>query len=168
MRVDISQLFGHRGKSIPIDLSIDINDTEGYPDVVGFLEPVKIKGTLTNIDDIIVLDAEGDTLLNVSCSRCLAPVNVKLNFKLYEMFSKTGNIDEDIEAVTEDSIDLYPYVRNEVFENIPMKIVCKDDCKGLCPSCGKNLNEGNCDCDTSYINPKFDSLRALFNVDEEV
>ena len=168
MRVDISQLFGQRGKSIPLDLSIDINDTEGYPDVVGFQEPVIIKGNLTNIDDIIVLDAKAKTVINVSCSRCLAPVNVKLDFELHEMFSKTGNIDEEIAAVTEDSIDLYPYVRNEVFENIPMKVVCSDDCKGLCSSCGKNLNEGDCNCDTSYINPKFNSLRALFNVDEEV
>ncbi len=168
MRVDISQLFGQKGKSIPLDLCIDINDTEGYPDIVGFKEPVKIKGNLTNIDDVIVLDADAETTVDIACSRCLTPVSVKLNFKLYEMFNKTGSIDEEIEAITEDSIDLYPYVRNEIFENLPMKVICSEDCKGLCPVCGTNLNEGECSCDTTYINPKFDSLRALFNVDEEV
>lgn len=49
-----------------------------------------------------------------------------------------------------------------------MKVVCREDCKGLCPVCGKDLNKGDCDCDTTYRDPRFESLRALFNDDEEV
>ena len=49
-----------------------------------------------------------------------------------------------------------------------MKTLCRDDCKGLCPVCGKDLNTGACGCDPTEIDPRFESLRALVNVEEEV
>ena len=49
-----------------------------------------------------------------------------------------------------------------------MKVLCREDCKGLCPVCGKDLNDGDCGCDRTERDPRFESLRALFNDDEEV
>ena len=168
MIIDVSNLFGNKEKSIPLDLSIDISDTESYPDIVEFLEPVKVKGTLTKFEDIITLNASGESFISICCDRCLIPVNVKLNFNINDMFSKTGNIDKDIEAVKDNVIDLYQCVKNAIFESIPMKVLCFEGCKGLCSQCGKNFNEGKCNCSTTYINPKLSSLRVLFNIDEEV
>ena len=59
-------------------------------------------------------------------------------------------------------------VRRGILTGLPMKILCRDDCKGLCPICGRDLNEGGCECRTDYIDPRFESLRSLFKLDEEV
>ena len=86
-----------------------------------------------------------------------------------ENFKATGDIsEEDFIGFSGDEIDITEIVMDAVHIATPMKVVCDDDCKGLCPSCGKNLNEGDCGCDNTYINPKFASLRSLFKDDEEV
>ena len=102
------------------------------------------------------------------CDRCLAPVRKELCFEIKERFAHTGSENEETETFSGDQIDLADFVKRGIMEVLPMKVVCREDCKGLCPVCGKDLNKGDCDCDTTYRDPRFESLRALFNDDEEV
>lgn len=168
MRIPISQILGRNGTSQNFTVSEQIEDTTGYPGVVVFLEPVKIEGILTNVDDNIVLDAIGETEAELPCSRCLAPVKVKVNFKLNEEFIHTGVLNEEAETFSGDQLDLSEVVKRNILSTLPMKVVCREDCKGLCPVCGKDLNEGDCGCNRTSFDPRFESLRALFKVDEEV
>ncbi len=168
MIIPISQILGRNGTSQNFTVSEQIENTAGYPGVVVFLEPVKIEGILTNVDENIVLDAKGETEAELPCSRCLAPVRIKVNFKLNEKFSHAGVLNEEAETFSGDQIDLAEVVKRSILSALPMKVVCREDCKGLCPVCGKDLNEGDCGCDTTSIDPRFESLRALFKVDEEV
>ena len=57
---------------------------------------------------------------------------------------------------------------NEILENWPAKILCKDDCKGLCPVCGKNRNDGDCGCDTFVPDPRMAAIKDVFNACKEV
>ena len=66
------------------------------------------------------------------------------------------------------NLDVDQLVGNELTLNLPMAVLCSDDCKGLCPVCGQNLNIKDCGCDTTYIDPRFESLRSLLKFDEEV
>ena len=79
-----------------------------------------------------------------------------------------ASYDEEIETFSGDSIDLTSSVIRNILAVLPMKVVCRDDCKGLCPVCGQNLNIKDCGCDTTYIDPRFESLRSLLKFDEEV
>lgn len=153
---------------MPVALTEQINDTSDYPDVVEFLQPVKIEGTLKNENETFVFEAKGKTEVILSCDRCLAPVRKELCFEIKERFAHTGRGSEETETFSGDQIDLTDFVKRSIIGVLPMKILCREDCKGLCPICGKDLNEGACECDTTYIDPRFESLRALFNVDEEV
>lgn len=151
-----------------LDISEKFESIEGYPDVLKFLEPVNVKGTLMNAENVIILDAKAITELIMPCDRCLAPVKVKLDFRLNEKFTNAGNLEQETEVFFDDLINIDEVLKREIILNIPMKVLCREDCKGICPKCGKNLNDSTCDCKESYINPKFKDLRALFNLDEEV
>lgn len=164
----MASLFGKNGLSMPISLTEQINDASDYPGVVEFVKPVKVEGTLKNEDEIFVLHVTGEAEVTMGCDRCLSPIPTKISFEIKERFTHTGNGNEETETFSGDQIDLQDFVKGSIIEALPMKILCQEDCKGLCPICGKDLNQGECQCDTSYIDPRFESLRALFNENEEV
>ena len=168
MRLTISQILRNPSESMEVSFSEKIE--MAYPDVVCFSEPVTIKGLLTNTKKGILFEAEGATEAEFLCSRCLTTVKEPIQFQINEMFYQAGKVENDKEAETfsDEQIDFTDIIQRSILENLPMKVVCKEDCKGLCPKCGKNLNEGNCDCDHTEFDPRLESLRTLFNVDEEV
>ncbi len=102
------------------------------------------------------------------CSRCLTPVKHELNIPLHEVFIQrlTEGSDEDeednVHHITEDSIDLMPYVEENVLLAIPFVPLCDEDCKGLCPVCGVNRNEQPCDCSQEKIDPRLAGLADFF------
>lgn len=168
MEIPVSQLLGRNGASQGISFAEDWKEITGYPDVVVFLEPVKIEGILTNEGGILLLDAEGHTMVELSCSRCLSPVSVKIDFKLKEKFTNAGIFNEEAETFSGDYINLTDVIRRTMIAAMPIKVLCKEDCRGLCSKCGQDLNQKECGCDTTYFDPRFEGLRALFKVDEEV
>lgn len=166
----ISQIIGKTGETMEVSFSENVENTMAYPDVVCFSEPVVIKGVLTNTKKGILFEADGNTEVIYLCSRCLEKVKVPVLFHINEMFYPSGSVENEKEAETfcDDEIDLTDVIQRSILENLPMKVVCKEECKGLCPKCGKNLNEGDCDCSDTQFDPRLESLRTLFNVDEEV
>jgi len=168
MMIEMGYLFNRKGSTLPVELVETIDDVKDYPDVVEFVEPVRIEGTLKNEDDVFVLDAVGKTTALMECSSCLAPVRKELSFEIKERFAHTGRDDEETETFTGDQIDLADFVKRGIIGELPMRVECREDCKGLCPICGKDLNDGDCGCDRTIRDPRFESLRALFNDDEEV
>ena len=168
MMIEMGYLFNRKGATLPVELVEKIDDVKDYPDVVEFVEPVRIEGTLKNEDDVFVLDAVGKTTVLMECSSCLAPVRKELSFEIKERFAHTGRDDEETETFTGDQIDLADFVKRGIIGELPMRVECREDCKGLCPICGKDLNDGDCGCDRTIRDPRFESLRALFNDDEEV
>ena len=168
MMIEMGYLFNRKGSTLPVELVETIDDVKDYPDVVEFVEPVRIEGTLKNEDDVFVLDAKGVATALMECSSCLAPVRKELSFEIKERFAHTGRDDEETETFTGDQIDLADYVKRGIIGELPMRVECREDCKGLCPICGKDLNDGDCGCDRTIRDPRFESLRALFNDDEEV
>ncbi|MBR3993391.1 MAG: DUF177 domain-containing protein [Anaerotignum sp.] len=168
MMIEMGYLFNRKGSTLPVELVETIDDVKDYPDVVEFVEPVRIEGTLKNEDDVFVLDAVAKTTALMECSSCLAPVRKELSFEIKERFAHTGRDDEETETFTGDQIDLADFVKRGIIGELPMRVECREDCKGLCPICGKDLNDGDCGCDRTIRDPRFESLRALFNDDEEV
>ena len=168
MMIEMGYLFNRKGSTLPVELVETIDDVKDYPDVVEFVEPVRIEGTLKNEDDVFVLDAVAKTTALMECSSCLAPVRKELCFEIKERFAHTGRDDEETETFTGDQIDLADFVKRGIIGELPMRVECREDCKGLCPICGKDLNDGDCGCDRTIRDPRFESLRALFNDDEEV
>ena len=166
--IDISGILGKKGEQISFSVSENIENVDDYPMITAFIGPVNIKGTATNTDGAVNIQAEGEVKVTMPCDRCVKDVNVDLSFPLEETYVAFGNATAEDESYTGNSVCLDGAVKKSILSSLPMKVLCKEDCKGLCPQCGKDLNTGECGCKTDYIDPRFESLRSLFNIDKEV
>ncbi len=112
------------------------------------------------------------TELELGCSRCLEPFRLKVDAPFDIRFLPASDMssepereieDEDLETsyYRDDQIDLNELLREQFYLALPMKPLCQQGCKGLCPHCGTNLNAGTCDCSTGWEDPRLAGLRAL-------
>ena len=132
----------------PIALSnLDLKDA-GTANVAGNI-------TLTKLDDFILADITGKADVSQPCSRCLKEVilTIPLNFarefkeEIPGQARNDNNIEEEAYSIIDGQIDLASPITDEIIASLPVKILCQDTCKGLCPTCGHNLNDNPCKCD---------------------
>jgi uncharacterized protein len=107
------------------------------------------------------------------CDRCLRDVDYTFDLSFEnEVVSPdyTGEVsgDESTEVMEGYHLNVDELVNNEILLNWPMKILCKEDCKGICKVCGKNLNDGDCGCDDFVPDPRMAAIRNIFNANKEV
>lgn len=166
MKVDISNLTV--GNSLPISFSTDFLSPSNYNFSVDNIS-VNVFGDMVKQGDIFVLRAECTSVLYYDCGTCLTPVSCNISFSVDETFT-SSEIDgeKDQWQFIGKIIDIKEAIYMNLIMNIPMKLVCVDDCKGLCFKCGKNLNEGDCSCDRVPKDPRFEVLYSLFNDEEEI
>jgi uncharacterized protein len=108
----------------------------------------------------ILVQAMLETSVISECVRCLTSTVVPVAVELEELFSYPPS-PEAIYSVDDTGIlDLAPLLREEVILALPMGILCRLDCAGLCPECGQNWNEGPCDCDRSDLDPRLAVLQS--------
>jgi uncharacterized protein len=112
--------------------------------------------------------------LTTKCDLCLEEVPTLVNGNFDVVVRKggvRGSYDDEAGDETQDLVTLSPsqyefsfdqYIIENLIMNLPMQIVCKEDCKGLCPQCGINRNQSSCDC-TETADPRLDTLRKLKN-----
>ena len=113
---------------------------------------------LAGIDVNAVIEAE--------CARCLKPVSLEISGKLMYLYCS-----QDPQTINDDEfmpvdvdyfgrvLDIMPQIEESIYTLIPTKILCREDCKGLCPNCGADLNEGECSCKNEDIDPRLEALR---------
>ncbi|NUQ80161.1 MAG: DUF177 domain-containing protein [Bacteroidetes bacterium] len=131
---------------------------------------------LTGFQAGVILDKAHDTFLftlqvngsvELSCDRCLEQVNLAVNETTSVVYRPDGDetLDPDVKPLSRDQniIDLTPDVVDTIRLAIPMKVVCSETCKGLCPSCGVNLNQTACGCSNDTIDPRWENLLKLKN-----
>jgi uncharacterized protein len=94
------------------------------------------------------------------CRRCLGPVSGQLDASFRELFEEAPTEGESYPLVHE-QVDLEPLVREVVLLELPQAPLCREDCRGLCPRCGADLNEGPCECPPDDIDPRWAALDAL-------
>lgn len=142
---------------------------EGYSD--NREVKTSVVGQIANIGGKFKFTGKIHAILTLICDLCLTPFEFELETDIEEIFSKVADDENDYWLFSDKAIDLEPAVLSNIMLSMPMKSVCSDECKGLCSKCGHNLNDGECGCDRTYINPKFEKLKALFEEsenDEEV
>ena len=109
-----------------------------------------------------MVDGTASGLLRLNCSRCLEPFNFSFEAPLAEFYTTAvEGADEEAIYFTGDYLDLTPEVLKSLLLELPMKPLCSEKCKGLCSTCGRNLNEGDCECTGTDIDPRFNVLRDL-------
>ena len=126
---------------------------------------VRGKLLLTRADQRILVTGTLKAALLAECARCLDYFHLPLQIRLEELFAlNPAHATDPMYVVAPDgTIDLTRPMREQIFLAQPIKPICRPDCRGLCSNCGKNLNEGPCDCDDETIDPRLAALRALLS-----
>lgn len=130
--------------------------------------------TFTNIG-VDKAKVEGSVKLKFEtrCDRCLTEVPTTLDLKFDRIVTSPDvtsedEEDDDLNFMEGYQLNVETFVNNEILVNWPMKILCKEDCKGVCPKCGQNLNMGECGCDTFVPDPRMAVIKDIFDANKEV
>ena len=130
-------------------------------------DPITLVATASS-EQKVLLSGKLSLKMSIPCDRCLENVEVPISFE----FSRTISFhpDEGGEEELDDwlvadgyEVDVDALLYPEILSNFPLKILCKDSCKGLCIKCGMNLNHGSCDCDTFVPDPRMAAFQDIFN-----
>lgn len=170
MKIDLSSVIKVVGAQIELDTSVGFCDAEFLGESYRFKEPLSVKGRIYNNGQALALEAEVRGKMNTECARCLDEIEVDVDFSIDELLSQRSEADEDSENIIlfdGYEIELDDIVADNFLMNISGRYLCSDDCKGLCPKCGINLNNGECDCDTSQIDPRWQALADILNQQED-
>ncbi len=141
-----------------------------------FIDALKVRVRLMRIRDIIEVEGTIETRVGLNCARCLEPFAMpiagrfQLTYTQVIAESSPSSEKEEIElqademrmiAFEGDILDLRDAIQDQVVMSLPLQPLCSPDCKGLCPHCGANLNEGVCDCDKTPQTSPFAVLKKL-------
>lgn len=167
MKIKVDKLKNVTGIRKDLEFAIpteDIQDSE-----LNFSQQsVNFKGLAENLERVIKITGTVEAVLKLSCDRCGEPLEYKVAADFDESFTNLAEKlpqEEDGETSVHlfggDEIELWPYIEQAIFLALPMKVLCRSDCKGLCPQCGQNLNVEDCSCDNDTIDPRFAVLADL-------
>ena len=164
MTLDLKKIFATEGSSMPIAFNKDMSDVDyfgGYP----LKAPIAVDGSVSNRAGVVRLYLEIGFELTAPCDRCGIDATNKHNVVIDKSLAVSiENEDSDtILTVPGMKLDVDELVFSEVILNMPTKHLCKEDCQGICQQCGKNLNDGKCDCKFDEIDPRLQKLADLLN-----
>lgn len=168
MIIDLSELLDGTAVSIDFDRKMELEKINVNERTIHFIDPTSVVGSIYKASSDIIVDAKILYNYKESCARCLKGFDREVEVSLSGRFVKEDEMTED-EADIDDivveydnkRINIEDAVKNEIILSIPMKSLCKSDCKGICQECGVNLNEEECDCIVDDIDPRLAKLKEL-------
>jgi uncharacterized protein len=136
------------------------------------VDPLEVHATAELVDGEIRISGQLHTRLEMVCARCLEPVQEEISrdFDLFYRPLLPVNPDEEVRLKNDDTeiaffqgegLFLADVLAEQVLLALPMKVICRSDCRGLCPSCGANLNADDCRCETHSTDPRLAPLARL-------
>ena len=169
MRIELDRLEAEGGKFSrtyePGELSLD-------DDEVGLAEPAEVSGRVRRDGKEVELSGELHAKIKTACDRCLQPVNLSIGAEFKERFvpAVSWGAEQQHELQEEDlnlavfdgeAIEVDDLVREEILLAVPAHVLCREDCKGLCPVCGTDRNQGGCQCEKKANDSRWQGLENL-------
>ena len=135
-----------------------------------FTEPIQARVKLSRSGRVVLVTIRIEARVKCICARCLEPFPLALASQFQVSLKPKPDFTppEEVELSREDletdfyegeEIDLSPLVQDQTLLTIPPKLVCREDCRGLCPGCGRNINRETCQCPERKVDPRLEALR---------
>ena len=166
MRLNVRNIINAPGERMDFSFEMDLSDVEfggRYP----IQKPVVVTGDVRNTAGMLLLHFQASTVLSSVCDRCMKafdnPKTVSCQYMLAEEVQDEEN--DDIILLENDELDLGDLARTEFILEMDTKTLCSEDCKGLCPKCGADLNQGKCNCKPD-ADPRLAVLAKLLEKDQ--
>lgn len=162
MKLDLSPIINGRYDNETFTATFEFDAESGQRIGAKEISPIRVEGKVEKKDDKLFASGHYEGCFTFDCDRCLKKVNKRI-----EDDFKTRLITEDQEELVgyvmeKETLEIVDLVSDEILANMPFQILCDEDCLGLCANCGMNLNDGECDCDDTKIDPRFEKLKDLF------
>ncbi len=172
MLIHLSELFNCEGrkKVYTVETALDSVDFDGETFQIEKAEPFELELTAKTRHKYTM---SGHATLTVGgpCARCLEPVSFDCELDFGREFEVQDGQEESLDDepfMKGYNLDVDQLVCNELLLSLPMKVLCREDCKGICNRCGTNLNLRTCTCDTRSLDPRMSVIQEIFNEFKEV
>lgn len=175
MILNLSDVLSEQHKTIvenvPVEMEQFVSDIGTFE--ILEKEPVSIRVEHVKNKELLIT-GKGKLTLNIPCDRCLEDVKTELVLdfvKSVDLDVPDGELTEELDEtnyIDGYTLDVDQLICNEVLIGWPTKILCSEDCKGICNVCGQNLNQGTCDCEDTSLDPRMSVIRDVFKNFKEV
>jgi uncharacterized protein len=169
MRINLLDLADREGKQSNFCFSWEADEIRFQSGSFPVLDRGDLRLTIENIGKkTLILKGSGQITVGIPCDRCLTLTRTPISLSFERKLDMRLSPRELAVLLEEDSyldgaeLDADALFLLEILLNWPGKVLCRDDCRGLCPVCGKNLNEGSCSCETGTVDPRMAQIRELF------
>lgn len=164
MFIALESVFRAEGFVYPLDMTFDLSLDVADVIVTG---PLHVLGEIRNRNGIVTLQAEIQAKITLLCNRCAKEVVQSVQYPMQHTLVAQLNAEDTGEFLLLESmqLDLEELVREDFILSLPSKFLCKEDCKGICPQCGQDWNEGPCGC-KKQIDPRLEALSQLLAQEE--
>jgi uncharacterized protein len=163
----VTDLVDRPGESRQVDLRLRAPEGYEHP-LVTLREPLALVGVIESVVDGILVRGTLAVEIGVACSRCLEPMTDEVRAEVTELFHDPARLDPDElaevdagYAIAEGTIDLDALLRDSLAPALPTQPRCREDCAGLCPTCGINRNDATCGCHDEHDDPRWAALQGL-------
>lgn len=148
MILDLRKIFSGEIENSPFDYEFDLSSTEisgSHP----FVSPVRVMGSVRGEDGFAHLTARTSFQFSIPCDRCAGQIDRRYEYSFsHILVGSLQNEDDDrFIEVRDAKLNLDELMREDILLELPTKFLCREDCRGICPVCGKNRNEGPCECE---------------------
>ena len=163
LRIDVGLFNRNQLETKKYSLSAALPDLDLPGERLAFAGPVNGELQVTGSEDLLTVEGLVTGSLNLRCVRCLESFTFDFRIPFREVYTHkpTDETGEEVQY-TGDCLDLSPEILKAVILTLPMKALCREDCLGLCPTCGCNLNQTPCACTREDLDPRFNVLQDLF------
>lgn len=174
MLINLTDVFTSEGKVRSESLVYEPNRISYMGNMYEICEKTPIELVFSNIGTgKILMKGKMQLVIQIPCDRCLQPVKEIVEIQTEEelcspdVMEKSNDRDEQNYLLGYE-LDTEALMNSEILINMPVKVLCRPDCKGICKQCGHNLNEGSCGCDSFVPDPRMAAIKDIFNANKEV
>ena len=173
MFIDLSDVLSEHHRPVDRIVPVEMTVFESALGSMPVIEKEDAHIEVTHVKErALLIKGECRMVLEVPCDRCLEPVSTEFQLR----FTKNVDLSDDVQSDELDeknyidgyNLDVDKLLYNEILIGWPMKILCSEDCKGICNTCGQNLNEGTCNCEDTSLDPRMSVIRDVFKNFKEV
>lgn len=173
MFIHLSDVFTSEGKQLDAEAELEMTGYDNGMENFEIVEKSPVTLSITHLEtDKALIKADMQLTLRAACDRCLeeVPVNLDLHAErvVFAPERQTQEDADDQNFVDGYELDVEAFAHDMIIGNWPAKILCKEDCKGICPVCGQNLNVRECGCDSFVPDPRMAVIQDIFNANKEV
>ena len=175
MQIHLSDIIDSEGKTIQLNPELELDKISFQMGEFPILDKTPVELQISNTGNkVLELKGHGSIHVGIPCDRCLEQVSVEIPYDIERKLDmkqsdndRVADLDEN-DYLTGIDLDVDRLVYLEVLMSWPLKVLCKEDCKGICSRCGKNLNNGSCKCADEPKDPRMAAISDIFSKFKEV